>query len=148
MIFDKVNKLRQYDVVSDKALDFIFNLDENTPDGHYEIDDKTYANINTYETKPHELCFPEAHKRYIDIQILLSGQERLDFTNIEKLTLKEEYDEEKDVMFFEIPESINTLKLEKDYFTLLYPHDAHRPQMIANGTSELVKKVVIKILAV
>lgn len=148
MIFDKLNKLRQYDVVSDKVLEFLFNIDENTPDGRYDIDDKTYVNINTYETKPHESCFPEAHRRYIDIQLLLSGQERLDFANIEEMSVKEEYDEERDVMFFDIPERMNSVYLEKGNFALLYPHDAHRPQMMTSCGRECVKKVVVKLLVV
>lgn len=148
MIYDKLNKLRQYDVVPDKLLDFLFNIDENTPDGRYDIDERTYVNINTYETKSHEICFPEAHKRYIDIQLLLSGKERLDFANIEELSVKEEYDEERDVMFFDIPEQMNTVYLEQGSFVLLYPHDAHRPQMMTSCGCECVKKVVVKILAV
>lgn len=148
MIFDKINKLRQYDIVSDKVLDFLFNLDENTPEGRYDIDEKTYVNVETYETKSHEICFPEAHKRYIDIQVVLSGHERLDFDNIEKLTVKQEYNEERDVMFFEIPERMNSVNLSKGYFAMLYPHDAHRPQMRITDEPEKVKKAVIKILVV
>lgn len=145
MIFDKLEKLRQYDVVSDKVLNFLFNLDENKPAGHYEIDDEAYANIDVYETKEYDICFPEAHKRYIDIQMLLSGEERLDFANISELSIKDDYDEEWDIMFFHNPEKMNTLYLKKGYFALLYPTDAHKPQMKSSENSQTVKKVVVKI---
>ncbi len=145
MIFDKLEKLRQYDVVSDKVLNFLFNLDENKPAGHYEIDDEAYANIDVYETKEYDICFPEAHKRYIDIQMLLSGEERLDFANISELSIKDDYDEERDIMFFHNPEKMNTLYLKKGYFALLYPTDAHKPQMKSSENSQTVKKVVVKI---
>ena len=145
MIFDKLEKLRQYDVVSDKVLNFLFNLDENKPAGHYEIDDEAYANIDVYETKEYDICFPEAHKRYIDIQMLLSGEERLDFANISELSIKDDYDEERDSMFFHNPEKMNTLYLKKGYFALLYPTDAHKPQIKSSENSQTVKKVVVKI---
>lgn len=145
MIFDKLEKLRQYDVVSDKVLNFLFNLDENKPAGHYEIDDEAYANIDVYETKEYDICFPESHKRYIDIQMLLSGEERLDFANISELSIKDDYDEERDIMFFHNPEKMNTLYLKKGYFALLYPTDAHKPQMKSSENSQTVKKVVVKI---
>lgn len=145
MIFDKLEKLRQYDVVSDKVLNFLFNLDENKPAGHYEIDDEAYANIDVYETKEYDICFPEAHKRYIDIQMILSGEERLDFANISELSIKDDYDEERDIMFFHNPEKMNTLYLKKGYFALLYPTDAHKPQMKSSENSQTVKKVVVKI---
>lgn len=145
MIFDKLEKLRQYDVVSDKVLNFLFNLDENKPAGHYEIDDEAYANIDVYETKEYDICFPEAHKRYIDIQMLLSGEEKLDFANISELSIKDDYDEERDIMFFHNPEKMNTLYLKKGYFALLYPTDAHKPQIKSSENSQTVKKVVVKI---
>ena len=145
MIFDKLEKLRQYDVVSDKVLNFLFNLDENKPAGHYEIDDEAYANIDVYETKEYAICFPEAHKRYIDIQMLLSGEERLDLANISELSIKDDYDEERDIMFFHNPEKMNTLYLKKGYFALLYPTDAHKPQIKSSENSQTVKKVVVKI---
>ena len=59
---DKIENLRQYDIVSDKILDFLFNIDENTLVGRYEIDEQSYANIEEYNTKAHENCFFEAHK--------------------------------------------------------------------------------------
>lgn len=99
MIFDKIENLRQYDIVSDKILDFLFNIDENTPVGRYEIDEQSYANIEEYNTKAHENCFFEAHKKYIDIQLLLKGEERLDFTSIEGLAPREDYNPEKDIVF-------------------------------------------------
>lgn len=148
MIFDKIENIRHYDIVSDKIIEFLFNLNENTPNGRYEIDEKTYANIEEYNTKSHENCNFEAHKRYIDIQILLKGEERLDFRHTEGLTIKEAYNDEKDIMFFEDKETIGTVKLTDGYFAMLFPHDAHRPQMNSSEVSKCVKKVVIKILAV
>lgn len=148
MIFDKIYNLKNYHVVSEKLLNFITNLDENTPEGHYEIDEKSYVNVDCYDTKSHDKCFPEAHKKYIDIQIILSGKERLDFENIEKLLIKDEYDSQRDVMFFEIPQNSNTVYLEQGSFVMLYPQDAHRPQMTASDTPQKVKKAVVKILAV
>lgn len=148
MIFDKIENLKQYNAVSDKVIDFLLTLDENTPEGHYEIDENSYVNVDCYETKSHDKCFPEAHKKYIDIQIILSGKERLDFENIEKLLIKDEYDSLRDVMFFEIPQNSNTVYLEQGSFLMFYPQDAHRPQMTASDTPQKVKKAVVKILAV
>ena len=148
MIFDKIENLKQYNTVSDKVIDFILTLDENTPEGHYEIDEKSFVNVDCYETKTHDKCFPEAHKKYIDIQIILSGKERLDFENIKKLTIKDEYNSQRDVMFFDIPQNINTVYLEQGSFVILYPQDAHRPQMTASDTCQKVKKAVVKILSV
>lgn len=145
MIYDKLENLRRYDLVSDNILEFLFNINENTPTGKYQLDDGAYANIEEYSTKPHDNCFFEAHKKYIDIQLLLSGEERLDFTNINALTEREEYNDEKDIVFYTDREQSGSVKLSKNYFAMLFPQDAHRPQMKSGTEPQNVKKVVVKI---
>lgn len=148
MIFDKIENLRHYDIVSDKIIEFLFNLNENTPTGRYEIDENCYANVEEYNTKPIENCRFEAHRKYIDIQLLLKGEERLDVKSVDGLTPIADYNSEKDIVFFKETQETASVKLSKGNFTLLLPHDAHRPQMNADNTSQTVKKVVVKVLAV
>lgn len=145
MIFDKLENLRRYDIVSDRILEFLFNLDKNKPLGKYPLDDGAYANIEEYETKCPENCYFEAHKKYIDIQLLIKGEERLDFTNIEGLTEREDYDDERDIVFYTDKKESGSVKLGKDYFAMLFPQDAHRPQMNSGSEPQKVKKVVVKI---
>lgn len=139
MITDNIKNLKNYNIVSEKVIDFLMNLPSDA--GHYEIDDTAYANIDIYNTK--QDCKFEAHKKYIDIQMLLEGSEELDYISVDGLKISEEYDEKRDVMFFENPEKTpDTLQLEPYKFALIYPHEAHRPQM---GNGQQVKKVVVKI---
>lgn len=143
MITDNIKNLKNYDIVSQKVLDFLLDLDANTEAGHYEIDENAYANVDIYNTKPVENCKFEAHKKFIDIQMLLQGSEELDYININGLEVSEAYDENRDVMFFQNPKKTpDTLQLEPFKFALIYPHEAHRPQM---GAGQQVKKVVVKI---
>lgn len=139
MITDDIKNLKNYNIVSDKVIDFLMNPPAET--GHYEIDDGIYANIDIYNTK--QDCKFEAHKKYIDIQMLLEGSEELDYINIDGLIISEEYDKNRDVMFFKNPEKTpDTLQLEPFKFALIYPHEAHKPQM---GNGQQVKKIVVKI---
>lgn len=146
MIFDRIENLKNYGALSEKVLEFLTNLDENTPCGRRTIESKTYANVEEYNTKSHENCFFEAHKKYIDIQILLKGRERLDFRNINGLSVKNEYDPEKDIVFYSDKETEGSIFLQNGNFAMLFPQDAHRPQMNASPeVCESVKKVVVKI---
>lgn len=148
MITDNIKNIKQYKNISKNVIGFLESLTSQTPTGHYEIDETAYANIDIYTTKPVENCKFEAHKKYIDIQMLLNGVEQLDYINIDGLEISEEYDAKRDVMFFETPtKAPDTLQLEPFKFGLIYPHEAHRPQMNINNTSTEVKKVVVKILA-
>lgn len=143
MIIDNIENLKKYNIVSEQIADFLSDLDNNSKIGRYEINDTAYANVDVYNTKPVENCKFEAHKKYIDIQMLLDGSEEIDCINIEGLKISEAYDENRDVMFFENPKTEHDkLQLEPFKFALIYPHEAHRPQM---GNGQAVKKVVVKI---
>lgn len=147
MIIDNLKNISDYNIISQNVIDFLYGLTSQTETGHYKIDDYSYANVDVYETKFPELCKFEAHKKYIDIQMLLSGKEELDFMPVEGLTVSEEYDNKRDIMFFENPDKISDrVILEPGKFALIYPHEAHKPQMNIYGNSEKVKKVVVKIL--
>lgn len=145
MIIDNLKNIEKYKEISPKVVDFLKTLSKDTPVGHYEIEDGAFANVDVYTTKLHKDCKLEAHKNYIDIQMLLDGVEELDYTAVEGLKVSEAYDENRDVMFFETPQkSLDKVILQGDKFAFIYPHEAHQPQM-AFGKQQEVKKVVVKI---
>ena len=147
MITDRLSNIHKYSEISKNVSDFLESLTQDTPTGHYEIDENSFANIDEYNTKPIEICKFEAHKKYIDIQMLLDGKEQLDYLPFDNLKVSEEYDEKRDVMFFEnTSETIDSITLEPFKFAFIYPHEAHKPQ-ISTNTPQRVKKVVVKILA-
>ena len=147
MIIDSLENLSLYNSIPKNVIDFIKGLSPEKEVGCYKIDDRAYANIETYETKSIKDCKFEAHKKYVDIQMLLSGVEELDYISIKELTISDEYNESKDIMFFENPmKPVDRVILESGKFALIYPHEAHRPQIALYDKSINVKKVVVKIL--
>lgn len=146
MIFDKIENIKNYPQISQVVLDFVLNISENQPVGRvYLTYDKTvWANVDEYITKPLEDCKFEAHKKYIDIQFLLSGEEKIETAFTDELKITEPYDENRDVMFLADTDYKAVLPLKKGYFALFSPTDAHKPQ-IAFSEPEKVKKIVVKI---
>lgn len=147
MICDNLENILKYSEISEKISKFLLSLNSQTLVGHYEIDENVYANVDIYETKTLDKCKFEAHKKYIDIQMLLDGEEQLDCISVNNLVVSEDYDENRDIMFFENPKQMPdaSYRLTPQRFVLIYPHEAHRPQM-ALGKPSKVKKVVVKIL--
>ena len=145
MIFDNIENLKTYTFLNEKILkgfDFILNNDlNNLEDGRYEINDELYANIQQYNTKAEGLF--EAHRKYIDIQYIVKGFEKIEVCDISNLEKETEYDEEKDVLFFKGQGS--SIKLKEGYFAIFYPQDGHKP-CITDEKMSNVKKVVVKIL--
>ena len=134
----------KYSQIPPHARAFIKNLPQDC--GKYILADEDFANIEEYETKPHDQCFFETHKKYADVQLLLSGKERIDYTDLFGLDVKNFYNEERDIAFwFNSKKESVTTYLDGTNFVLLMPNEAHRPQMNYSLKSELVKKVVVKI---
>lgn len=146
MITDKIDNIDKYKEISPDICAFIKKLDPDIQCGKYWINHDDYANVDVYKTKKHDNCTFEAHKNYIDIQLLLEGQERLDYIDTCNLSVKVPYDAEKDLIFYNNPEKTpNSIILEKGNFAMLFPYEAHKPQMSLMSYGQDVKKVVIKI---
>jgi biofilm protein TabA len=118
---------------------------EQKPDGRYSVDgDDVYYILQHYTTKPIDQGRFESHKKYIDVQVLLAGQELLAYSPTTGLEVVEPYSEEKDIMFYRVGTIIAQTKLEPGLFCLLYPHDAHLPSCQVACPAP-VHKVVFKV---
>jgi biofilm protein TabA len=129
---------RAFDILKNKAL-------ARKKDGKYTVDgDKIYYTIARYTTKPLSQGKFEAHKKYIDIQVVLRGEELLGHALIDDLTINQPYDKAKDIEFFAQPEKITTAVLKRGLFCILFPSDAHMPCCHSTEPSD-VTKLVIKV---
>jgi YhcH/YjgK/YiaL family protein len=112
--------------------------------GRYELDGTNlFAIISEYQTKPRDQGKWEAHKRYFDIQYLISGREAIGYAPLEACRLGG-YDEGKD--FQEIAEAPGDfLTMRPGMFMVLAPQDAHMPGLALDAPGP-VKKAVVKVL--
>lgn len=127
----------------DKAIEYLKGLKVSESDAgkRVDVDDNFYYSIQSYDTNPTEQCKLESHRKYIDIQIMVSGEESMDLVDISRLSLKEEYSEEKDVMFWNVPSRMSKTTLLAGDCIVLYPETAHRGARDLNGTSHVLKIV-------
>lgn len=116
----------------------------NTPLGAYHESEDWYYLVQAYNTKPVEMCRLESHEKYVDIQWLLKGEERIDITATAGLEVDEPYSDEKDVAFWKAPQDIMQIVLNEGCYTVLYPENAHRPGRMVNESCP-VNKVVVKV---
>ena len=131
-----------------KALEYLREHDfTKMKDGSYPINgDVSVANLQRYTTRPHEKCRPETHKKYVDIQYMVEGEEYMGWCPFSPdLQLTTPYDDKKDVAFYAslVPDS--NVMLSTGYFAVLYPEDVHRPQGAVEGVPSPVTRVVVTI---
>jgi len=126
-----------------RAFEYLQHVNLDTlPVGRLELDGiKMYVTSQEYATKLPEQGKWEAHRRYIDLQYLISGTERIGYSQLSKMT-HGEYNPEKD--FLALAGSGDFVTLNAGDFMLLFPEEAHMPGM-AVDQPVLVKKAVVKI---
>lgn len=146
MITDKMENIIKYSEIPEDAAKFIKNLHKELKVGQYKLENENYANVESYFTKSMSEAKFESHKKYCDIQLLLSGKERIYITPIDNLTELGKYNETKDIVFYaEALDGSDFVTLDSTNFVLLYPNEAHAPQVSICDAKNEVKKVVIKI---
>lgn len=150
MIFDTLENCSKYYGMHEnfrKAFEFIKKAeDEKLPAGRYDFGgEEIYAIVQEYDSKnPADYQF-EGHKKYIDIQYILSGIEVVEVLNIKKATPAGEYIEEREVQFFTSGENTGKHILENGEYGIFWPCDIHKPGLMYKGEATPVRKVLVKI---
>ena len=138
---------RRRDARLEPGFAFLREMPPALADGKHDIGGGAHAIVSTYQTaSPDEKKF-EAHRKYIDLQCVVEGEEIVHVAHVSTLATADEYDETRDVAFFHDPASHESIVLRAGYFAVFYPEDAHRPGMTAGGAPSTVRKVVVKIPA-
>lgn len=110
------------------------------------LGDDLFARIMRYPTRAPEDAILEAHDDYIDIQMSLENSEAIDVFSRAVLEVKTPYDSEKDrTLFHRTGAPVARLNNFPGFFTVLFPNDAHMPQLMTGNEPETVKKVVVKL---
>ncbi len=159
MIYDNIKNIGLYKGLSaalDVALDYIAAAKLPLENGTTLLEHGVKAIVSSYVTKEVNPKGYEAHLKYADVQFLLAGEEVMRCCPLEYLTPSTEYDEAKDCRFYvddlashpaswsEGIDSAVDLRLGAGYFAVVFPDDAHIPQLAA-GTPAEVKKIVMKV---
>lgn len=113
--------------------------------GKHVVNDNFFYLVQQYETKALEAGRHEAHKKYVDIQYLVAGKERIDIAPADRMEVDEPYSEERDVVFFKEPTQATNIVLTDGGYVILYPEDSHKPGLSVDGPVP-VKKIVGKVL--
>jgi YhcH/YjgK/YiaL family protein len=150
MIIDRIENWQKNSLVNEqfkKAFEFIeHHVSATIKDGTYEIQGKEiYAIVQSYKTVPREEKRFESHSAYIDLQYVVSGKETIEWAPIKILKIAAEYNQEKDVVFYNRSNDSTSLKMFPGTFAVFFPEDGHIPGCVLD-TQTKVKKVVIKIM--
>ncbi|WP_294834447.1 YhcH/YjgK/YiaL family protein [uncultured Gilliamella sp.] len=122
-------------------------VNDKTDNGRYVIDeDNVFYMVSETLSRTQEVGQYEYHAKYIDIQIVLSGQEGMAVSTLPPHT---EVIEDRllngDIAFVKAPNEETLFVLQPNDFVIFYPHEVHKPLCIVAGKAEIIRKVVVKV---
>lgn len=151
MIYGEIKELGFYKGISkalDKAIDHILNGEyKKGVNGKNEIDgDIVYFN-QPAEPKTRDVSegFLEGHKKYIDIHVVIDGEEKIGYLPNSKVTITKEYDEAGDCEIYS-GEVETFFYLNKDRFLICFPGEPHMALIKGGEKPAKVRKVIFKVL--
>lgn len=116
--------------------------------GNYELlpDGEAFAIVSEYEPRPADSCRFEAHRRYIDLQYIVEGRERMGIARPDGLSVVEPYVNDIEFYAAEGVDGATYAVADPQSFFVFFPDDPHRPSIKADpADSAMVRKVVVKI---
>ena len=148
MITDTLEQASRYETLHagfKAAFDFLRDTDLlSLAEGRTVIEgDRLFALTQSYGTRPVADGKLEAHRMYIDIQFIVSGEECIGYAPLGEQPVSTPFDTEKDIGFYHGEASF--VKLSAGMFAVFFPHDAHLPGRHL-GIPSQVKKVVLKVM--
>ncbi len=144
---NKTEFTKQYEINKaywDEAFSFLKNSDlKRLPAGRYAIDsNNVFAFITENATKSPDSAKWESHRLYVDLHLVIDGEEKIGVADTSTLAVTMPYDPSKDLANY-IGEG-KFYRAEPGTFFLFFPADAHRPN-VTTGGNKPDKKIVIKI---
>lgn len=149
MIIDQLINASRFHVLGEgiaQAFDYLNHTDlQNIATGKYAIDgDRLFAIVQEYDTIDEANEQMETHKKYIDVQYMISGAERVGLALLKDQAISKSYSEEEDFMLYkDAPDFYCTLSV--GMFMIFFPTDPHMPCLKVGNTTGKVKKVVVKV---
>jgi YhcH/YjgK/YiaL family protein len=146
MIIDSLLGLERYFSMHpgfEKAYRFLRRqpLEQLAEGRHVIEDDKVYATVSESRGKTLDAAKLEVHDSYIDIQVLIKGQETMGWRDRRNCKIiHAAYDEKQDMALYDdLPDVFFTL--EPAHIAIFFPYDAHAP-MIGDG---VIRKIIVKV---
>lgn len=149
MFLSKWDSLKEYDsVIGTIVLEFVKENDVKTiATGRYDLNAGCYVNVDEYETREN-YCF-EAHQAYVDVQLMVEGEEEIFCAPISHGTETVAFDREKDVAFYNCDNGpYGTVVLKPQMAVVLMPWDMHAPcnSVKQRHNRKLVFKIPVELL--
>ncbi|MEI7551162.1 MAG: YhcH/YjgK/YiaL family protein [Verrucomicrobiota bacterium] len=110
-----------------------------------ELAGGSFALEQVYPAKVRADAFFESHRKYIDVQVVFEGVEAMELADIARLTTRQPYHAERDVIVYADCPDASVLRVRAGEVAVFFPADGHMPGLRTDAAPTLVRKTVIKV---
>lgn len=98
-----------------------------------------------YDSKPRAEGFFESHRKYIDLQVVVAGDEVMEVVDRSRIVEREPYAAERDLILYQDVTDASVLRVSSGLAAIFHPADVHMPSVRSPAGPSLVRKAVVKI---
>ena len=124
-----------------EAIDTIEAM-KDPQDGTYPLSNDGKIIVKASNQKSVDTARTEAHRKFIDVQYVIEGEEYVGWASTDTLTLDGEFNTEKDVGFY--TGAVQYIRIPAGYCYIVFPEDAHAPDIYMD-TPSAERKMVVKL---
>jgi biofilm protein TabA len=110
-----------------------------------ELGGGVFAVEQVYPTKPRPEGFFESHRKYIDVQVVVEGDELMEVIDASRITVRQPYDAERDLITYLDVSDASQVRVGAGQATIFFPVDVHMPSLRVSAAPALVRKTVVKV---
>jgi len=144
--FENINLYKKISIDIFTGLDFLRSAGKDIEIGTYRISPNVKAIVEEYSTKNHTKYEFESHKDFIDIQYPIVGMERIFWSPISMMELKNPYNKgtDKSIYVSKKETQKHFVDIGNSIFAIMFESDGHSPQHSIE-INQNIKKITIKV---
>lgn len=109
-----------------------------------ELTGGAFALEQVYLPKARAEGFFESHRKFIDVQVVVAGEELMEVAEITRLMVATDYNPERDLLKYADVADASVLRMQAGEVAVFFPEDGHMPSLLWRGPG-LVRKAVVKV---
>ncbi len=110
-----------------------------------ELGHGVFAMEQVYDAKARADGFFESHLKYIDVQVVVEGEEVIEVIDVSRIVVKQVYNADRDLITYEDAAKASRLHVPAGEAAVFFPVDVHMPCLRPGEAPALVRKTVVKV---
>jgi YhcH/YjgK/YiaL family protein len=110
-----------------------------------ELGGGVFASEQVYETRLRADSFFESHRKYIDVQVIIEGEELMEVIDASRIVIRQPYNPDRDLIVYQDSGDATLLRMFAGHAAIFHPTDVHMPTLRIKSAPVLVRKTVVKV---